>query len=81
MDLNKLNIALGDHGWFAEWVSREDDDRRVMLYRPQGGQAHDRFDFDPSDPDDNSPWEHNSFPAAYPAVEKALQHLCSEAQE
>lgn len=78
--LDQLNSALKPHGWFAEWVSGDDTDFRVMLGRPQGGQLHDRFEFDPSDSADNAPWEHRTFPADDSGIDRALLALCEEAQ-
>lgn len=76
MNLTTLNAALNPHGWHAEFSSSGE----IMLGRPQGGQLHDRFDFDPSDSNDNGPWENDAFPADDTAVDRALLALCKEAQ-
>ena len=83
MTLEKLNGLLAPYGWFAEWASDDDDDVSIKFIRPERGQV---FYFDPSDKDDNNPWDNegavHGFSRAIEdkAVEKELYALCKEFQ-
>lgn len=85
--LEGLNTALHPHGWFAEWLSNDDGNFRVILCKPSGGQIHNRFEFDPADPDDNNPWDDEGAVHGFTrvlddqAVDKALLDLCKACQE
>jgi len=85
VSLEALNAALSVVGWHAEFVSAAPKDFTVALYKPQGGQALNRFQFDPLDPADNGPWDDlgalHWFPIEDAGVEREIYALCKACAE
>lgn len=84
ISLNALNVTLIPIGWFAEFANTAPEDFTIDFFQMQGGQAHARFEFDPSNKDDNGPWDDegavHGFPINAEGVERELFALCKACQ-